>query len=99
MAVRIPRRRHKDRRKPPYAPGRPPSPTEPGGTEMPLPHERDETTGQTDPQPREVMRQAQADIEAGQVDTDLHGTPGMDAERRERLLDEELPGRHKDREP
>lgn len=87
MAVRIPRRRHKDRRKPPLAPGRQPSPGEPSGTELPLPFELDQTTGQTDPRPREVIRQAQADIESGQVDTDLRNTAGLDAERRDELLE------------
>jgi hypothetical protein len=86
MAVRIPRRRLKDRRKTPVAPGRQPVPGEPGGTEMPLPHERDQTLGQTDPQPNEVIRQAKKDIDNGLVDTDLRTTPGLDAPRREQLL-------------
>lgn len=51
-----------------------------------LPHERDESTRTTDPEPDPVIRRAYEDLEAGLVDTDLHGTPGLDAERREELL-------------
>jgi hypothetical protein len=51
-----------------------------------LPHERDESAHATDPEPAPVMRRAYEDLEAGLVDTDLHGTPGLDAERREELL-------------
>lgn len=51
-----------------------------------LPHERDQITGQADRQPREVMRQASRDLEAGQVDTDLRATPGLDAQRRRKLV-------------
>jgi hypothetical protein len=32
------------------------------------------------------MRRAYDDLEAGLVDTDMHGTPGLDAERRQELL-------------
>lgn len=52
-------------------------------------YERDQSSDATAQQPREVMRQAARDLEAGQVDTDLHGTPGQGAERRHELLEQE----------
>lgn len=68
-------------REPPIRPKKPPS-----GPALPLPHERDESPhpaeGRTDPR----MRQAQEDLAAGQVDTDMRATPGIDATRRERLV-------------
>lgn len=61
-----------------------------------LPHERDESVGATSTgqtgsgeagfRQRQVMRQAAQDLAQGQVDTDLHATPGLDAERRDALL-------------
>jgi hypothetical protein len=87
MSVKLPRRRSHQARKPPVAPGEASPPQDDaGGTELPLPHERDQSTGQTDPQPTEVMRQAKRDIDRGLVDTDMRATPGLDAERREELL-------------
>lgn len=56
------------------------------GDGLPLPHERDEKTGQTASEPTPEMKQAYDDIEAGQVDTDLRATPGLDAQRRRELL-------------
>jgi hypothetical protein len=56
------------------------------GRNLPLPHEHDQRTGEVDPQPRDVIRQAQDDIEAGQVDTDMRATPGLDAARRAQLV-------------
>lgn len=63
---------------------------------LPLPHERDESTGRTSTgqvgsgaageAQRRVIERARRDLEEGQVDTDLHGTPGLDAERRDALL-------------
>lgn len=56
---------------------------------LPLPHERDETSGPgntTGRAPRKVMNQARKDLEAGLVDTDMRATPGIDAERRDRLV-------------
>ena len=53
---------------------------------LPMPHERDESTGGAGDLPRPEMRQAQRDLDAGLVDTDLHATPGLDAERRRQLL-------------
>jgi len=67
----------------PTAPGA--SPSLPGEG-LPLPHERDQSTGSADEAPREVMRQAKHDLDAGQVDTDMHATAGLDAERRRQLV-------------
>ena len=71
---------------PPLAPGSEHQDVEASGTELPLPHERDESPHQTSDAPDPVIRQAQRDLQEGQVDTDLRGTPGLDAQRRERLL-------------
>ena len=67
------------------------SPAQPKGLgqPLPLPHERDESSNDTAAAPDPVVVQAARDIEAGQVDTDLHGTPGMDHEQREALLERE----------
>jgi hypothetical protein len=51
-----------------------------------LPHERDQSEGEAATQPDPQVVQAQRDLEAGQVDTDLRSTPGLDAERREQLV-------------
>lgn len=56
------------------------------GEDLPLPHERDESVGSTAAQPDPVVRQAKRDLDAGLVDTDMHGTPGMDDKRRKELL-------------
>jgi len=61
----------------------------PAGRPLPLPHEMDQSLNSTAEQPDPVMQQAARDIEAGLVDTDLHGTPGMDHVERERLLKKE----------
>jgi hypothetical protein len=79
--------------KPPLAPGTPDlaGPDAPGGAAgrgLPLPHERDESTGGAPAPTPEVIRQAARDIEAGLVDTDLRATPGLDAPRRDALLGE-----------
>ncbi len=75
--------------RPPIAPGDP----EPGaGAGMALPHERDESVGNTAARPDPVIAQAQRDLEAGLVDTDLRGTPGLDAAEQERLLRREAQG-------
>ena len=60
-----------------------------------LPHERDEAAGnQSTAKPghgaagesqHRVGKQAADDLAQGQVDTDLHATPGLDAERRDAL--------------
>jgi len=51
-----------------------------------LPHERDESVGAAGRAPRKVMEQARRDLEAGLVDTDMRATPGLDAQRRRRLV-------------
>ena len=43
-----------------------------------LPHERDESPDGQDKQPRGVIEQAADDLAQGLVDTDLHGTPGIE---------------------
>ena len=43
-----------------------------------LPHERDESPDAQDARPRGVMEQAASDLEQGLVDTDLHGTRGIE---------------------
>ena len=53
---------------------------------LPLPHERDQSIDATAPEPDPKMVQAQRDIEAGQVDTDMRATPGLDAQRRARMV-------------
>ena len=54
--------------------------------DLPQPHEHDPSTGVTAEAPDPQMVQAQRDIDAGLVDTDMHATPGLDAERRARLV-------------
>lgn len=44
-----------------------------------MPHERDESPDQSNPDPRGIMKQAASDVEQGLVDTDLHGKPGAAA--------------------
>lgn len=69
--------------KAPIAPGDP----EPGaGTDLPLPHERDESIEGTVATPDPVIEQAAKDLAAGQVDTDLRNPGGLDAERRDALV-------------
>lgn len=68
------------------------SPVAPGSTPpvagqvLPLPHERDQGVDSVDATPREVIKQAKHDLDAGQVDTDMRSTPGLDAGRRRRLV-------------
>ncbi|MEO6276371.1 hypothetical protein [Roseateles sp.] len=47
-----------------------------------LPHERDQQTNATHPDPNRDVERAAKDLKQGQVDTDLRATPGLDAERR-----------------
>lgn len=70
---------------PPSPPKRRPRAT-PAPVDLPLPHERDEAAGHAGRSPRGVMRQASRDLQAGQVDTDLRATPGLDAQRRRKLV-------------
>ena len=60
--------------------------TDPSRPDPAMPHERDEgATPTSGPVDRKVA-QAARDLEAGQVDTDLRATPGLDAARRARLV-------------
>lgn len=68
----------------PIAPGT--GPARPAGPEMPLPHERDEASGQGARKPDPVIEQAHRDIDAGLVDTDMRATPGLDAARRDAMV-------------
>lgn len=51
-----------------------------------LPHERDQQTDATRPEPDPDVTRAARDLQRGQVDTDLRATPGLDAERRGDLV-------------
>ena len=51
-----------------------------------LPHERDESPDARPATPDPKMVQAQRDVAAGQVDTDMHATPGQNAALRERMV-------------
>ena len=67
------------------ATGRDPAP--PGlGTQLPLPHERDESVSTTPTGPDAVIEQAMLDIETGKVDTDMRATPGLDAANRAAMV-------------
>lgn len=68
----------------PRAPGSEP-PTE-ADEHLELPHERDQSVSSTSPRPDPGMRQAHKDLEAGQVDTDMRATPGLDAEQRSQYV-------------
>ena len=69
---------------------RPPARPHPSGESitppLPLPHELDENAPAAAPAPDPVIAQAKRDLDAGQVDTDLHATAGLDADRRARLV-------------
>lgn len=54
--------------------------------DLPLPHERDQSIEATARAPDPKMVQAQRDIDAGLVDTDMRATPGLDAKRRTHLV-------------
>jgi len=54
--------------------------------DLPLPHERDESTDATAVEPDPLIAQAKRDIDAGMVDTDMRATPGLDAKRRARMV-------------
>ena len=65
------------------APGKPgPLADDATGADLPIPHELDQASGQVDPEPADSMVQAHRDLKAGQVDTDMRATAGLDAERR-----------------
>lgn len=86
MPAQPPRKKNPPHEKPPIGPGSEHTAVGESGTELPLPHERDESPhqaeGRTDPR----MRQAQRDLAQGQVDTDMRATPGLDGPRREQLV-------------
>ena len=56
-----------------------------------LPHERDQALGGVQHEPTGVIEQAKRDLDAGQVDTDMRATPGLDAQRRDKLVGETRP--------
>ena len=71
----------------PAPPRRNPGPASPAlPLPLPLPHERDETTPATASAPDAVIAQAKRDLDAGQVDTDMHATAGLDADLRARMV-------------
>lgn len=51
-----------------------------------LPHERDQQTAATHPDPDPQIARAAKDLKQGQVDTDLRATPGLDADLRGDLV-------------
>lgn len=53
---------------------------------LPLPHERDENNPATARAPDPVIAQAKRDLDAGQVDTDMRATAGLDADRRAQMV-------------
>jgi hypothetical protein len=61
------------------------------GEDLQMPHERDEAAGNVSRRPDDVIHQAKKDLDAGQVDTDMRATPGLDAERREQLTGASAP--------
>ena len=65
---------------------KPRHPTPVARPKLKLPHERDESVGAAGRAPRRVIEQARRDLEAGLVDTDMRATPGLDAQRRRRLV-------------
>ncbi|MEO5733831.1 MAG: hypothetical protein ABIN96_05940 [Rubrivivax sp.] len=54
--------------------------------DLALPHERDTASGHVAVEPDPAITQAKKDLDAGQVDTDLWGTAGLDHQRREQLV-------------
>jgi len=54
------------------------------GSQERLPHERDQNLEEQRSEPRSNVEQAARDIESGQLDTDLHNTPGVERVVRER---------------
>ncbi len=56
------------------------------GAGLTMPHERDESEGDTAIEPNPVIAQAKRDLDAGMVDTDMRITPGLDASAREKMV-------------
>lgn len=46
----------------------------------------------TNAEPDEIIKRAKDDLDEGQVDTDMRTTPGLDAARRDKLLDDNKKG-------
>ena len=69
-----------------FAGGEPGPIAEPSPYPLPQPVPRPLPEPVTDPKPDPIIAQAKRDIDAGQVDTDMHATPGLDAARRARLV-------------
>lgn len=63
-----------------------PTTTPAPAADLPLPHERDQSTRSTAAKPDKVVAQAKRDLDAGLVDTDMHATAGIDAQRREAMV-------------
>lgn len=59
---------------------------EPSPYPMPQPIPRPIPEPITDPLPNPIVAQAKRDIDAGQVDTDMRATPGLDAPLRAKLV-------------
>lgn len=56
------------------------------GRDLPLPHERDASTGNVAAEPNPKIERAKKDLDEGQVDTDMWGTPGLDNARKQRMV-------------
>lgn len=69
---------HKDQPRTPGDASRPQGPS--------LPHDRDQQAASTDAEPNPHIERAARDLAEGQVDTDLRSSPGLDAERRGRMV-------------
>ena len=88
-----PRKHQRVLSKSPTAPGQP---AEQVTGELQLPNERDESTsgdatagqgtGAAGEGQRRMARRAAADLAEGQVDTDMHATPGLDADQRRKAV-------------
>lgn len=50
------------------------------------PDAKPSSAGTTAPAPDAVLQQAQRDLDAGMVDSDMRATPGLDAQRRAKLV-------------
>lgn len=68
----------------PRAPGS--ASPQPEDEHLELPHERDQSTQSTSPLPDAAMKQASKDLEAGQVDTDMRASAGLDSTQRKRYV-------------
>lgn len=81
----------------PVAPGTR-APQQASDSDLQLPHERDQSTGSdatggmgtgaAGDRQREVLQQAHQDLKDGQVDTDMRATPGLDAQKRQGMVND-----------